>query len=798
MSDSSNKENNNNEENDDECPIDKINERINEYSVSKMPKTAAQLGITLGRAAFSFLPMIATRIVRNIVHFPYFIKNSYVGKNYIVDPVLDKRTSVGSSYLSPNMVKKVARAEMDNNNNDLRETEEDKKIKKLEQNEQNELDANNENSSDNNTTQVGGADSIIVQDKGIIKYWLFPGGNDIHLFDEPLSSVLHARTYNQSSIMYEMKVLLNYIKNEQKAKTNFISENFTSIEIIVITLNILDMFEKMSDEIRLSEEIQKETQDILKSFNVKNEGKVQSGGNNSSDSTNIQQNSEFEINNGYDGNDDNIPKHRRRNSKRTTRKKQKGNRPLLSDKNSNKSRHSNTKTKKRQRDETFDETFDETLDSTDPPSSKTKPSRSMGQYMTNKLKSTRNAAYALPGQTQRALKSSWDTAKTLPGQAKKEFISSTMGSNYLPAREQLKEEIKAQKERKQEENASEIISYMNKCKGNEEALEAISRLEELMKRIPDPSAEMNTQLIKQVKDVNWKNAGNDFSDTLKIIPRVYRSFYKIIFGTTNMGFLFSSIYVHLYAIFEVQTSEIDIENFLRKQAWSMLNLDDKDDSRSGNTSSNTKNNDKNNKNETKSKKSNKSSTNSNDEDTLSNNESAVAGDDLFNCFIKPPEDEEVRIKTRIEREMLQGSDAKYAYCLDEEKVLFGIVDKELDIDTFVDRINERTAFYIYLFNELVGDKYLGLKSKLKRNLIKLYRTNNQQFTYRDVPFKFKIKKVKSILNGTNKEKEELKMIYTQLKDEQKNIIMNNYKTIHMTNLYLTDPEKYLERTRYLK
>ena len=292
---------------------------------------------------------------------------------------------------------------------------------------------------------------------------------------------------------------------------------------------------------------------------------------------------------------------------------------------------------------------------------------------------------------------------------------------------------------------------------------------------------MYTQITKQVIKTNWKNTGKHFNGILRNIPKLYRSFYKIAFGTTNMGFLFSSVYVHLYALFTIPSSNINIDDFLRKQAWSMLNLDETKES-----------DDKKKENKPSSKKSS-SETETNDGD--GEEDEAVAGEDMFKCYIKAPEDEEVRIKEMIEQQQMSNNDAKIAYCLNEDENLFGIVSKDLDIDTFVDRINERTAFYIFLFNELAKDSYLGLKTKLKTNLIKLYRTNNQQFTYKDVPFKFNMKKVKSILNTTSDKRD--MQVYKMLKETQKEIIINNYKTAHMTNLYLTDPEKYLEKARYL-
>ena len=187
-------------------------------------------------------------------------------------------------------------SEVSNDEDDFSDDEETKNMKDTMKKEQEELNDENDDTTDNNLVQTGGADSIQVKDKGIVNYTFFPG-SEVNVFDEPFSAVLNARTYNQNSIMYELYALLSFIKNEQTSKTNFISENFTSIEIIIITLNILDMFEKMSGEISLSDEIKEETKKILKGFNVKNEGKVQAGGSgNNSNNSNNSQNSENNIN----------------------------------------------------------------------------------------------------------------------------------------------------------------------------------------------------------------------------------------------------------------------------------------------------------------------------------------------------------------------------------------------------------------------------------------------------------------------------------------------------------------------
>ena len=55
----------------------------------------------------SFIPLLMLKTIRGALDLPYYIRNSNFGKNYIGDPIGDQR--IGSSYLTPNMVKKIAK-----------------------------------------------------------------------------------------------------------------------------------------------------------------------------------------------------------------------------------------------------------------------------------------------------------------------------------------------------------------------------------------------------------------------------------------------------------------------------------------------------------------------------------------------------------------------------------------------------------------------------------------------------------------------------------------------------------------
>ena len=851
----------NNNEDSDSCPIDTIDEKIIEYNEKKSMKSTMQIGLQSLRMFFSFVPLGVLKALNSVMEIPYFVKNSYYGDKYIVKPLSGERSRVGAKFLSPNLIKKASRkkSQEENDNDILDDTQSNP-------DDENVLNEHNENDNDNESatgTQSGGARNLTVDDKGAVFYSLFP--SEGHL-DKTLSNFLRGHSFDQNDLLRDMNKLLSYIKNNEDAKSTFISENFVNIESIIIALNVIDMLKIMAKQIQISDDVQKKMNEFLKNLKsqssqknendnddqkggtskrkrkIKMQPKLHRGGEGNSSQVPTYENDNDPDNN----NNENVetatgttpvtPQPGKRASSRFSRKSI--NTPKRSDNESPKSVPNPATSKSAVMSEPKLSNASQTTSTTpSTPSSISTPQttpQSMMSKASSGLSAIASAAPSLKSMKSAFSKSSsktgqdflYDpskgtskeeqlsqhtsdqvqqamTSKTAMSNKMKSAAASTASavksaftikdsSNLAEAKAKASEQYEQRMAEKKAEEGKLIESFRTQCKGNLEAIEKIDRLEELMQKQTDPTADLYRSTNPRI-DINWRRTGTHWDKFTGNFPRYLRSANKLIFGTMNMGFLFSAIYTYFYPLFKITTRKIDAYNFVLKQSWLLKSIEESPEdaessSNSGTQSKKKDEKEKSSKSQGKEKEKNGDNSEEKDEDN-ENSMNSTTNNVFSKCYIKPPPSElDNAMKNIFNNSNMVAPNNSKDPCMNEDENIFGIVGKTLDISTFLDRIKQESAYNIYLFNLMNGPEYLDLEQSLRDNLLKLYSVNSSQFKYRNMHMDFD----KSGVNRSFKKVDPEKV----LNSNQKKIIVHNYKTMAMVNLFLTDPEEYMETTRF--